>query len=104
MEREKARQRTRDAMVQKARAGYVTGGTVFGYDNAEVVGEGGKRQHVQRRIHREQAAIARRIFETVAGGTGFKTQARAFNSAAVPSPRPRRDCPPDAWNAAPIRP
>ena len=33
MERERARQRTYDAMVQKARAGHVTGGVVFGYDN-----------------------------------------------------------------------
>ena len=103
MEREKARQRTRDAMVQKARAGYVTGGTVFGYDNAEVVGEGGKRQHVERRIHREQAAIVRRIFETVAGGTGFKTLAKTFNAEAVLSPRPRRDGRSHSWTASSIR-
>jgi len=36
MEREKARQRTHDALVRKARAGYVTGGSVYGYDNVEV--------------------------------------------------------------------
>src|SRR2546425_750001 len=33
LEREKARQRTYDAMIRKARAGHVTGGRVFGYDN-----------------------------------------------------------------------
>ena len=33
MEREKARQRTHDAMLRKARALYVTGNKVFGYDN-----------------------------------------------------------------------
>ena len=33
LEREKARQRTYDAMLRKARAGHVTGGRVFGYDN-----------------------------------------------------------------------
>ena len=38
LEREKARQRTYDAMLRKARAGHVTGGRVFGYDNVEVVG------------------------------------------------------------------
>ena len=32
-EREKARQRTYDAMQRKAKAGHVTGGRVFGYDN-----------------------------------------------------------------------
>jgi DNA invertase Pin-like site-specific DNA recombinase len=36
MEREKARQRTHDALVRKARAGYVAGGSVYGYDNVEV--------------------------------------------------------------------
>src|SRR5919107_1587412 len=35
LEREKARQRTRDAMLRKARAGHVTGGLVFGYDNVD---------------------------------------------------------------------
>src|SRR5437588_7000963 len=33
LEREKVRQRVTDAMLQKARAGFVTGGRVFGYDN-----------------------------------------------------------------------
>jgi DNA invertase Pin-like site-specific DNA recombinase len=36
MEREKARQRTYDAMVRKARALHVTGGKVYGYDNVDV--------------------------------------------------------------------
>jgi len=35
LEREKARQRTHDAMLRKARAGHVTGGRVYGYDNEE---------------------------------------------------------------------
>src|SRR4030095_17020510 len=33
LEREKARQRTYDAMRRKAEHGHVTGGRVFGYDN-----------------------------------------------------------------------
>ena len=44
LEREKARQTTYDAMVRKARAGHVTGGRVFGYDNIEVCGSDGKRR------------------------------------------------------------
>ncbi len=36
MEREKARQRTYDAMVRKAKALHVTGGRVYGFDNVEV--------------------------------------------------------------------
>ena len=46
LEREKARQRTYDAMQRKARAGQVTGGAVFGYRNREVVGGDGRRSHV----------------------------------------------------------
>ena len=38
MERERARSRTYDAMVRKAKAGYVTGGCCFGYDNVEISG------------------------------------------------------------------
>jgi hypothetical protein len=49
LEREKARQRTYDAMQRKARAGHVTGGRVFGYDQAEVLGADGRRSHVERR-------------------------------------------------------
>ena len=41
LEREKARQRTYDAMIRKARAGHVTGGCVFGYDNVDVLGPDG---------------------------------------------------------------
>jgi DNA invertase Pin-like site-specific DNA recombinase len=35
LEREKARQRTYDALIRKARAGHVTGGACFGYRNVE---------------------------------------------------------------------
>src|SRR5688572_23673164 len=38
LERDKARQRTYDAMVRRAKAGHVTGGRLFGYDNLEVLG------------------------------------------------------------------
>src|SRR5215470_14410593 len=43
LEREKARQRTYDAMVRKARAGQVTGGRVFGYDNVRTDAGGVRR-------------------------------------------------------------
>ena len=66
LEREKARQRTRDAMLRKARAGHVTGGVVFGYDNVDVPApipdaQGRpRRSHVERRINEREAAIVRR--------------------------------------------
>ena len=43
-------------MVRKAKAGHVTGGRVFGYDNERVNG------HVERRINEAQAEVIRRIF------------------------------------------
>src|SRR4029434_1876809 len=36
-EREKARQRTHDALLRKARAGHVAGGAVYGYRNVPVL-------------------------------------------------------------------
>src|SRR5260370_3922483 len=63
MEREKARQRTSDAMVRKARNGQVTGGACFGYDNHDVNGPDGRRSHVERRVNEDEATVVRRIFE-----------------------------------------
>jgi site-specific DNA recombinase len=59
MERERARQRTRDALVRKARQGHVTGGTVFGYQRREVREPDGRRSHVERVIEPAEAAVGR---------------------------------------------
>ena len=70
MERDKARQRTYDAMQRKAKAGHVTDGRVFGYDNVEVLSASGERSHVNRVINEGESAVVRRIFELSAGGRG----------------------------------
>src|SRR5499427_2417585 len=62
LEREKARQRTYDAMVRKARAGHVTGGRLFGYDQVDIVGADGRRSHVERRVNDGEGAVIREIF------------------------------------------
>ena len=93
LEREKARQRTYDAMQRKARAGHVTGGRVFGYDNVDVLGPTGKRSHVQRRVNETEAAVVRRIFELSAGGTGYTRMAKLLNAEGAPSPRPQQGRP-----------
>jgi site-specific DNA recombinase len=88
MERERARQRTYDAMVRKAKALQVTGGKVYGYDNIDVLSpETGKRVHVVRKVNAEQAEVVRRIFEMYAGGLGFKRIADTLNKEHVASPR-----------------
>jgi site-specific DNA recombinase len=87
MEREKARQRTRDAMERKARHGHVAGGTVYGYRNREVLGPTGTRDHVERDIAPDEANVVRRIFGEVAAGRGFSRIAAVLNRDGIPSPR-----------------
>src|SRR5256885_2460393 len=93
LEREKARQRTYDAMLRKARAGHVTGGRVFGYDNVAVAGADGKPSHVERRIDDVEAATVRRIFELCAAGVGYTRIAKVLNDEHAPSPRAQQDRP-----------
>jgi site-specific DNA recombinase len=89
MEREKARQRTYDAMLRKAKALHVTGGKVYGYNNIEVLGTDGTRQSVTRQANPEQTAVVRRIFELYAAGTGMLTLAHRLNEEGVKPPRGR---------------
>jgi site-specific DNA recombinase len=96
LEREKARQRTYDAMQRKARAGHVTGGRVFGYDNVEVLGADGKRSHVVRRINEREASVVRRIFEMCAAGHGGRAIAKTLNADGEPAPRAQQGRP-VAW-------
>ena len=83
LEREKARQRTYDAMQRKAKAGHVTGGRVFGYDNVEILGPDGQRSHVERRINEAEAAVVRRIFDLSAGGAGLTRITKELNADGV---------------------
>ena len=87
LEREKARQRTYDAMRRKAEAGHVTGGRCFGYDNVRVNG------HVERRVNDSEAVVVRRIFDLCAGGTGYTRIAKQLNAEGVPCPRPQQGRP-----------
>jgi site-specific DNA recombinase len=87
LEREKASQRTYDAMLHKAKAGHVTGGVLFGYANVAVAGPDGQRSHVVREIIAEQAAVIHRIFELSAAGHGLKATAKRLNDEGQPSPR-----------------
>jgi site-specific DNA recombinase len=96
LEREKARQRTYDAMTRKAKSGHVTGGRVFGYDNVEIAGPDGIRSHVMRRINEAEAAIVRQIYERCAAGSGVRGIAKALNDARALAPRSQQGRP-RAW-------
>jgi site-specific DNA recombinase len=92
MEREKASQRTYDAMFRKAKALHVTGNKLFGYDNVPVYNREPnadgthRRQHVVRRINPEQAKIVVKIFELFASGFGLSRIAKTLNEDRIPPP------------------
>ena len=90
LEREKARQRTYDAMARKARAGHVVGGRTFGYDNVDVIGSSGSRSHVVYEINQAEAAVVRRIFTMAAAGDGLKTITKQLNADGADAPRPQQ--------------
>jgi DNA invertase Pin-like site-specific DNA recombinase len=85
LEREKARQRTYDAMVRKAKAGHVTGGKTFGYDNVR-----SDLGSVRRVINEAEAAVGREIFARCVQGQGRRTIAIALNVAVPRARAPNR--------------
>jgi DNA invertase Pin-like site-specific DNA recombinase len=104
LERDRARQRTYDALDRKARAGQVTGGRVYGYNNVEVHGPDGRRLHVVRQVNAEQAAVVRRIFALCAEGQGFTRIAKALNEDQVAPPRRASGWAPTAVREILLRP
>ncbi len=107
IERERARQRTFDAMQRKARAGHVTGGRVFGYRNVEVQGDAdvtGRRPrlHVTREVLEPEADVVRDIFARYARGEGLIAIAKALNAERALSPRPQQGRP-SGWAPSSVR-
>jgi site-specific DNA recombinase len=102
MEREKAGQRTHDALARKARQGYVTGGCVFGYRNVPIM-DGERRARVERVIHDDEADVIRRIFRLVAQGEGYKRVAAALNAEGALAPVPRPAHRPRGWAPSSVR-
>jgi site-specific DNA recombinase len=102
VERDKARQRTYDALQRKARAGYVAGGRVFGYDNVAVTTPSGQRSHVERQINGVEAAVVRRIFDLSAEGHGLTAITKRLNAAGELPPRAQRGRP-TGWVASSVR-
>lgn len=97
MEREKARQRSRDAALQRARHGHVTGGVTYGYRNVRT--DGG---HVVREIDPVQADVVRRIFRLCRDGKGTRRIAQALNRENAPAPRAQQGRP-NGWVPSSVR-
>ncbi len=102
LERERARQRTHDAMLRLARAGRVTGGRVFGYRNVEVPGPDGGRSHVVREVAEAEAAVVRRIFDLSESSSGFTRVSKLLNAEHAVSPRPQQERP-AGWSPSTVR-
>ena len=101
-ERERARQRTYDALKRKAESGHVTGGRCFGYRNHEVTGPDGQRSHVERRVHEPEAETVRLIFERYDSGWGHSRIAKTLNEEGAPSPRAQQGRP-NGWAPSSVR-
>ena len=110
MEREKARQRTYDAMLRKAKALHVTGGRAFGYDNVEVFEHSAatqgepRRLHVLRRINPDEARVVQHIFTLYASGLGLTRIAKRLNAERIAPPRHARGWAPSAIREMLYRP
>ena len=108
LEREKARQRTFDAMLHKAKAGHVCGGRTFGYTNVDVLADAvdasgrAKRAYVRHEICEPEAAVVRRIFDLCAQGAGMKLIAITLNTEGAPSPRAQQGRP-KGWVPSSVR-
>jgi site-specific DNA recombinase len=102
MEREKARQRTHDALLRKARAGHVAGGSLYGYRNVPVM-QDDRRAHTARVPDPDEATVIRRIFTMAAEGVGYQRIAHTLNAEGVPAPTPRRRGRPRGWAPSTIR-
>ncbi len=101
VERDKSRQRTKDALMRRAEQGYIAAGRCYGFDSIAVDG------HKERRVNEPEAAVIRRIFSLASKGIGFKAIAMTLNDDGAVPPRPynRRDAPPKprAWATSSVR-
>jgi site-specific DNA recombinase len=104
-ERERARQRTYDALLRKAKNGHVTGGRVFGYNNREVTSSDGQRLHVIRVVDDTQAEVVRRIFSMYADKKmGLTRIAKTLNDEGIIPPRKAQGWAPSAIREMLYRP
>lgn len=103
VERDKARQRTHDAMTRKARAGQATGGRVFGYDIVRLEGAVvSERPPALLRVNDAEAAVVREIFERFGMGEGTSSIAKDLNERGAPSPRAQQGRP-RGWAPSSVR-
>jgi site-specific DNA recombinase len=110
--REQSAERVTEAHTRLAKAGYVTGGRVFGYRNVDVFNgtdPHGRplRSHVEREIDKKEAAVVRRIFTLYDSGLGLKAIGKQLTREGAPSPKPpnRKDglTPLSGWAPSTVR-
>ena len=92
-ERRRARQRTRDSLERRARAGAATGRRTYGYQHARN-GDG----YVHQVVDEAEAAAVRQAFALYADGASLAGVARALTARGVPPP-PQSP----AWSGGAVR-
>jgi site-specific DNA recombinase len=98
MERQRARQRAIDKATSLARAGHVTGNSLFGYHNVPVMGEGGHPSHVRKQINDTDPPVILRIFALKADGWGQKRIAKQLTAEGAVTKRGAK-----GWSASSVR-
>jgi site-specific DNA recombinase len=101
-ERRRAKQRSHDALLQRARAGHVANGVCFAYRNEPVL-IGGRRAHSRRVIVPDEAVVVVRIFELCAAGAGYGKIAHVLNEQGAAAPSPRRPGRRHSWSTTTVR-
>ncbi len=89
--REATSQRMHEAHERLAKAGYSTGGAIYGYRSVDVFNGVDRhsrplKSHVERVVEEEQAQVVRRIFEAYAAGLGLKAIAKRLTAEHAPAP------------------
>lgn len=98
-ERRQTARRTRSRKVELARSGYVVPShtATYGFRYS------GERKQRTYEVDEERAAVVRRIFEAIAGGTGVRTLVRELDADGVPTPPGAKRPGAGGWNRQFIR-
>ena len=97
------RDKTLRGLEGRARAGYATGNTPYGYRTKPDRGKTGRIVGHRILIHDDQAAIVRRIFEMYRDGKSLAAIARTLNADGIPSPRAGTRHKRTSWGPSTIR-
>lgn len=101
-ERDAIASRTFEALMVKARQGYVAGGSCYGYDLVPIL-EGSVKKRTEYRVNETQASVVREIFSWYAAGAGLRTIVRRLNERGEPSAHAGKARGTGSWSQSAVR-